>query len=262
MFKAASRFLASGFLAVSGRADPAGRGRRHRFPHRRRWSLMPPSRRQQADWNGGGNWNGNDGDQPRPGWDRGGDRGYGVAAAPHWQSAAVAAGPERCAIAAIYDVEILRERRDVTIVRAAARGRDFILVVDRPLGRRAAPASGRWLGPGRQWLAWRLGPGLAPLVAALLPPVAFCPPATGGEGRRHPRRCRRFPLADRDSFCLREAAGPFARSADQPRLWKICGRRCYLAHGCWRARTAVRAAFPVGLCVRLIRSVDEFHFSP
>ncbi len=107
----------------------------------------------QADWNGGG-WNG-----PRPGWDRGGD-GYGVPQRdwrlPPWQLA------RSLRYRGFYDVEILRERRDVTIVRAAARGRDFILVVDARSGDvlRQRPAEGwgqggGWHGGwGQDWRRW------------------------------------------------------------------------------------------------------------
>ncbi len=101
-----------------------------------------------ADWNGGG-WNGEGG--PRPGWGRGSDGGDGYGAPqrdwrlPPWQLA------RSLRHRGYYDVEILRERRDVTIVRAAARGRDVILVVDARSGDvlRQRPADG-W-GQGRGW---------------------------------------------------------------------------------------------------------------
>ncbi|HWJ73498.1 MAG TPA: hypothetical protein VNX29_10065 [Kaistia sp.] len=57
-----------------------------------------------------------------------------------------------------YDVEILRERRDVTIVRAAARGRDVILVVDARSGdvlrQRSADDWGQGRGWGQDWRRW------------------------------------------------------------------------------------------------------------
>ncbi|MBZ9938787.1 hypothetical protein LB518_20995 [Mesorhizobium sp. BR1-1-16] len=57
-----------------------------------------------------------------------------------------------------YNVEILRERRDVTIVRAAARGRDVILVVDARSGdvlrQRSADDWGQGRGWGQDWRRW------------------------------------------------------------------------------------------------------------
>ncbi len=111
----------------------------------------------QADWNGGG-WNGQDGQQARPGWDRGqgGGDGYGQAPRdwrlPPWQLT------RTLRMRGYYDVEILRERRDVTIVGAAARGRDMILVVDPRSGevlrQRPADGWGQSGGWGQDWRRW------------------------------------------------------------------------------------------------------------
>ncbi|SHG36500.1 hypothetical protein SAMN02745157_4127 [Kaistia soli DSM 19436] len=57
-----------------------------------------------------------------------------------------------------YDVQIIRERRDVTIVRAGARGQDVILVVDARSGdvlrQRPADDWGQGRGWGQDWRRW------------------------------------------------------------------------------------------------------------
>ncbi len=116
------------------------------------------SQTAQADWNGGG-WDGQGG--PRPGWDRGqaGGDGYGQPRdwrLPPWQLV------RTLRYRGYYDVQVLRERPDVTIVRAAARGRDMILVVDPRSGDvlRQRPADGwgqggGWHGGwGQDWRRW------------------------------------------------------------------------------------------------------------
>lgn len=86
-----------------------------------------------------------DGGRPRPGWDRGYDR-----PDRDWRLS-----PRQIARSlryrGYYDIEIIRQRPDVAIVRASARGRDMIVVVDARSGDvlRQRPADG-W-GSGRGW---------------------------------------------------------------------------------------------------------------
>jgi hypothetical protein len=116
--------------------------------------------------NGGYQDGGGYGDRGGPDYRQGGD-GYGRPRGDYRPAPIYTLGPRQIARAlrsqGYRNIEIVNQRRDVTIARAMARGRDFILVVDARSGdvlrRRSADDGWRgdrgWHGGwGNDWRRW------------------------------------------------------------------------------------------------------------